>query len=411
MLLTKDLKGQRAEIQIRTQEMHDAAERGIAAHWKYKDASSRGAGSVELKGSENFNDYEWLRQTVSTVEQSGNVGELLETAKLEFYRDQIFVFTPRGRVIGLPTDASPIDFAYALHTDIGDAYSGAKVNGILRPNRHQLKNGDVVEILRQDGAPIPQGWETYAVTGSAKLRLRKRTKALAAKEHHKLGERIVRNIFELHDVPYSPEAVRDAAKRMGFRGLKPLMEAVGRLEVADTQVLDEVYPSLREGQKTGRRPITPGAPLSPGAVSIEGLRKGAGIIFCDRCRPLPGERIIGVKGRDNRTHVHRIDCHLLADQDEADWVDLAWRNDPDAAFVAEVVITVTNRTGALGHIGSLLAKYDVDIHDLNVENREEQFSDLRFEFAVRDARHLANVMTALRGSDFVVDAQRSEGVR
>lgn len=411
VLLTKDRTSQRAEIQIRTQEMHDAAERGIAAHWKYKDASARSAGSVELKGSEHYNDYEWLRQTVRSVEQGGNVGELLETAKLEFYRDQIFVFTPRGRVIGLPTDASPIDFAYALHTDIGDTYAGAKVNGILRPNRHRLKNGDVVEVLRKQDAPIPQSWETFAVTGSAKLRLRRRTKALAAKEHHKLGTRIIRSVFEMHDVPYSPDAVRDAAKRMGYRGLKPLMEAVGRLEVADTKVLDEVYPNLRAGQKTSKESIQPGAPLSPRAVSIEGIRGGGGLVFCQACRPLPGERIVGIKGGSGQTHVHRIDCRLLPEHDEDDWVDLAWRNDPGASFVAEVVVTVTNRTGALGHIGTLLAKYDADIHDLNVENREEQFSDLRVEFAVRDARHLANVMTALRGSDFVVDAQRSEGNR
>ncbi|GGY52589.1 RelA/SpoT family protein [Parvularcula lutaonensis] len=412
VLLSKDKKGQKAEIQIRTKEMHEAAERGIAAHWKYKDASTRAQGkTVELKGSENYNDYEWLRQTVSSLESGGSASELLQTAKLEFYRDQIFCFTPRGRVIGLPVGASPIDFAYALHTDIGDTYSGAKVNGILRPNRHQLKNGDVVEILRTKDAPIPQGWESFAVTGSAKLRLRRRTKDLALKEQHALGERIIRNTFNVHDVPYSPDAVREAAKRMGFRGLKPLLEAVGRLEVADTAVLDEVYPNLRAGQKAQRRPIEPGKDVGKQTISIEGLSKGAALAFCQSCRPLPGERIIGVKGEGGRIRVHRIDCQLLAEQDDSDWLDLSWRNDPDAAFVVEVVVTVTNRTGAIGHIGSLLAKYEADIHDLRVENREVQFSDLRVEFAVRDARHLANVMTALRGSDFVVSAERSEGVK
>ncbi|NNU17131.1 bifunctional (p)ppGpp synthetase/guanosine-3',5'-bis(diphosphate) 3'-pyrophosphohydrolase [Parvularcula sp. ZS-1/3] len=411
VLLSKDKKAQKAEIQIRSKDMHEAAERGIAAHWKYKDRSQRSSGSVELSGSEHYNDYEWLRRTVSSVEAGGNVAELLQTAKLEFYRDQIFCFTPRGRVIGLPSGAVAIDFAYALHTEIGDSYTGAKVNGILRPNRHQLKNGDVVEILRSKDAPIPPGWETFAATGSAKLRLRRRVKELAAKDQHALGTRIIRSAFELHDVPYSPDAVREAAKRMGFRGLKPLMEAVGRLEVADTDVLDQVYPNLRAGQKASRKAIEPGKELRPGAVSIEGLRRGAGLSFCEACRPLPGERIVGVKGDDGRAVVHRIDCQVLADQDEKDWTDLAWRNDPDAAYVVEVVVTVTNRTGAIGHIGSLLAKYDADIHDLNVENREVQFSDLRVEIEVRDARHLANVMTALRGSDFVVSAERSEGLK
>ncbi|MCQ8185035.1 RelA/SpoT family protein [Parvularcula maris] len=412
VLLSKKEGSQKAEIQIRTKEMHDAAERGIAAHWKYKDRSARSSsGSVELSGSEHYNDYEWLRRTVSSVETGSGVAELLRTAKLEFYRDQIFCFTPRGRVISLPVGASPIDFAYALHTDIGDSYSGAKVNGILRPNRHQLRNGDVVEVLRSKDAPIPQGWEAYAVTGSAKLRLRKRLRELAAKEQHALGQRILRAGFETHDVPYSPDAVREAAKRMGFRGLKPLLEAVGRLEVSDVAVIDEVYPNLRATLKANRRPVEPGQMVSPRAVSIEGIGRGAGLIFCATCRPLPEERIIGVRS-DDEQHicVHRIDCPNLSDE-SGDWIDLAWRNDPEASYVVEVVVTVTNRTGAIGHIGSLLAKYEADIHDLHVENREVQFSDLRVEFAVQDAKHLANVMTALRGSDLVVDARRSEGIR
>jgi GTP pyrophosphokinase len=411
VLLSREKKGQKAEIQIRTKQMHEAAERGIAAHWRYKDASARADGSVELKGSEHYNDFEWLRQTVSSLEAGGNVAEMFQAAKLEFYRDQIFCFTPRGRVIGLPVGSSPIDFAYALHTDIGDTYAGAKVNGVLRPNRWALKNGDVVEILRSKAAQIPQGWETFAVTGSAKLRLRRRTRDLAAKEQHALGERIIRNTFNANEVPYSPDAVREAAKRMGFRGLKPLLEAVGRLEVSDTAVLDEVYPNLMAGHKASREPIVPGEAVRRHPVSIEGIGKRAGIAFCENCRPLPGERIVGIKGGDSRVWVHRIDCHLLEDAAEEDWVDLAWRNDPDASFVVEVVVTVTNRTGAIGHIGSLLAKYEADIHDLRVENREVLFSDLRVEFAVRDARHLANVMTALRGSDFVVSAERSEGVK
>jgi GTP pyrophosphokinase len=412
VLLSQDKKAQKVEVQIRTQEMHEASERGIAAHWRYKDASARTDGSVELKNSDKYNDFEWLRQTVGALEAGGgNLAELLQAAKLDYYRDQVFTFTPRGRVIGLPQGSTPIDFAYALHTDIGDSYSGAKVNGILRPNRWPLKNGDVVEILRSQNAPIPQGWESFTVTGSARLRLRRRTKAMAAKEQHALGERIVRNAFAAQDVPFSAEAVREAAKRMGFRGLKPLLEAVGRLEVSDMAVLDEVYPNLRNASRTAVKAIEAGQTISRRSVSIEGIRKGAALVLCQTCRPLPGERIIGIAAEGGKVCIHRIDCSILAEKDEEDWIDLAWRNDPDTAFVAEVVVTVTNFTGAIGHIGSLLAKYEADIHDLHVENREIQFSDLRVEIAVRDARHLANVMTALRGSNFVVNAERSEAVK
>lgn len=409
LLSEKGKDAQRVEVQIRSKDMHQVAERGIAAHWRYKDATTRGDGSVEIAGEGKYNSFEWLRQTVSALESGANAAELLDGAKIDLYKDQIFAFTPRGRVIGLPVGSTAVDFAYALHTDIGDTYSGAKINGIVRPNRWPLRNGDIVEILRSKNAPIPQGWERFAATSSAKLRLRKRVKQLAAKEQHALGERIVRNLFSVQDVPYSPDAVREAAKRMGYRGLKPLLEAVGRLEVMDTDVLDEVYPNLQQSPRGEGEPVQAGVELGRRAVSIEGLGRGAGLVLGQCCRPLPGERIVGVQGADHRVHVHRIDCPVLAEQSEADWIDLAWKNDPDASFVTEVVITVTNRTGALGHIGTLMAKYETDIHDIHVENREVAFSDLRIEFAVRDALHLSNVMTALRGSDYVVSAERSEG--
>ncbi|MEM9840921.1 MAG: bifunctional (p)ppGpp synthetase/guanosine-3',5'-bis(diphosphate) 3'-pyrophosphohydrolase [Pseudomonadota bacterium] len=404
----KDRHAHKAEVQIRTLEMHEAAERGIAAHWRYK---ASGGGAVEMSDTDKYNAYELLRQTVAELETGGSAAELLQQAKLEFYRDQIYTFTPRGRVISLPVGASPVDFAYALHTDIGNAYAGASVNGRHVPNRTKLKNGDVVEIHKAKDAPLPTDWDRYVVTGSARLGLRKRTRALAAKEQHALGERIVRNIFSVHDVPYSAEAVREAAKRMGFRGLKPLLEAVGRLEVEDTKVLDEVYPNLRETIRGPKKAIDTGVSYDRRAISIEGLARGAGIALGSCCSPLPGERIVGIKGDDGQVVVHRIDCKVLAQKAEEDWIDLAWKNDPDASYVVEVVVTVTNRTGAIGHIGSLLAKYDADIHDLNVENREVQFSDLRGEFAVRDARHLSNVLTALRGSDFVVATERREDVQ
>ncbi|MEM1379690.1 MAG: bifunctional (p)ppGpp synthetase/guanosine-3',5'-bis(diphosphate) 3'-pyrophosphohydrolase [Pseudomonadota bacterium] len=410
VLLSKDKErnAQKAEVQIRTKEMHDAAERGIAAHWRYKSTDS---GTVEMDDASKYNAYELLRSTVAEMEKGGNAAEILQQAKLEFYRDQIFTFTPRGRVISLPVGASPLDFAYALHTDIGNTFTGASVNGRPVPNRTKLKNGDVVEIHRAKGASIPSDWERYVVTGSAKLGLRKRTRELAAKGQHALGERIVRNIFSVHDVPYSAEAVREAAKRLGFRGLKPLLEAVGRLEVEDTRILDEVYPNLRETHSGPKRALDTDESYDRRAISIEGLQRGAAITLSSCCQPLPGERIVGIKGEDGPIAIHRIDCKALAQKAEEDWIDLAWRNDPDATYVVEVVVTVTNRTGAIGHIGSLLAKYDADIHDLNVENREVQFSDLRLEFAVRDARHLANVLTALRGSDFVVATERTEAMK
>ncbi|MEM1410415.1 MAG: TGS domain-containing protein, partial [Pseudomonadota bacterium] len=397
-------QAQKAEIQIRTKEMHDAAERGIAAHWRYK---AKGGSSVEMGGAENYNAYELLRETVKDLEKGATASELLQQAKIEFYSDQIFTFTPRGRVITLPVGASPLDFAYALHTDIGNDYTGAKVNGRQVPNRTTLKNGDVVEIFRADNAPIPADWQSFVVTGSAKLGLRRRMKAAQAEEQFDFGERILRNVFSAYEVPYSREALRKAARRMGFDTGRALIESVGRLEVRDIAVLDEVYPNLRAALRGPKRPVDSGVTYNRRSLVIDGIDPGATVTLAACCRPLPGERVVGVQGTEDEVTIHRIDCRVLADQAEATWIPVGLKEDPEVTFVSELVLTVTNRAGAIGHIGTLLAKYDANIFDVRVENREAQFSDLRLQITVSDSRHLGHVMTALRGSHFVVAIERA----
>ena len=400
-------EGQRVEVQIRSVAMHDNAERGIAAHWRYKDrANADGGASVEMAQPGRYDAYEWLRQATASLAAGGDPAEFLAAAKLDLYRDQVFPFTPRGRVIPLPLGATALDFAYALHTDIGDTFAGARINGVARPNRTPLRSGDVVDILRADGAPIPPGWERLVVTGTARTHIRRRIKALAKKEQLTLGRRIVTAAFAARSLPYSEDAVRAASRRMGYRGLKPLLEAAGRLEVAGADIIAEVFPNI--GAPTGGgqgRAVPTGRTLPTGAIALEGLGRGAQVRLAACCGPLPGERIVGVRGGEGRVEVHRIDCDALADE-AGDWLDLAWSAKEAASFVADIVVTVNNRTGAIGHIGTMLAKYGADIVDLSLDHREVDFSDLCVSVSVRDARHLASVLTGLRASDYVVEARR-----
>ncbi|WP_051881932.1 RelA/SpoT family protein [Parvularcula oceani] len=403
--------GTRVEVQIRSKRMHDTAERGIAAHWRYKDAAARQATgrTVEIAPNGRYDTYEWLRGAVDALQEGGDASEFLKQAKIDLYRDQVFPFTPRGRVIPLPHGATGLDFAYALHTQIGDTYAGVRINGVVRPNRTPLRSGDVVEILRADDAPIPADWDRLVVTGSAKTGIRRRIKQLEKREQHKLGERIVTSAFAARDLPYSEAAVREAAKRLGFRGLKPLLEAAGRLELSGQQIVDEVFPNLDGSPKTmPHKAIGAETAIPAISVSIEGVSRGAAIRLAECCGPLPGERIVGIKGEAGTVRVHRIDCPRLALADDKEWLNLSWSEGVSEAFVAPIVVTVNNRTGAIGHIGSMLARYGADIVDMTLAHREVEFSDLCFDIAVTDARHLANVLTGLRASDYVVSAERRE---
>ena len=402
-------KGQRVEIQIRSKDMHETAERGVAAHWRYKEASAEQTEgeTVEIGRDGKYSAYEWLRGVIETMQSEESKSALLDQAKIDLYQDQVFPFTPRGRVIPLPSGATALDFAYAIHTDVGDQYAGAKINGVKRPNRTALRNGDVVEILRSKQAPIPNGWEGVVVTGAAKSGIRRRIRALEKRDQRELGERIVTSVFAGRDLPYSAKAVADAAPKLGFASVGDLYQSVGRMDVSGRTVLETVFPNLDVGgQSSSQLPVERGGAVS--GVSISGVTTGGAIRLATCCSPLPGERIVGVRDEKGGIVAHRIDCEALANAEDEDWLNLSWSDAEGTHYVASIVLEVNNRTGALGHIGSMLARYGADIVDLKLTHREVDFSEIRFDVAVRDARHLANVLTGLRASDYVVSAERRE---
>ncbi|WP_370335770.1 bifunctional (p)ppGpp synthetase/guanosine-3',5'-bis(diphosphate) 3'-pyrophosphohydrolase [Parvularcula marina] len=405
-----DREGQRVEVQIRTKQMHDIAERGVAAHWKYKDATARasGDGSVDIGGAGTDTAYEWLRGVLETMVSEGSSTAALDQAKIDLYQDQVFPFTPKGRVIPLPAGATVLDFAYALHTEVGDQFSGARINGVARPARTPLRNGDVIEIIKNTNAPIPTGWDSYVVTGAAKSGIRRRIRALKSKEQQTMGERIVTSAFAARDLPFSRTGVETATNQLGFSSVSALYEAVGRMDISGKEVLEQIFPDVDlDGHDVSTTAIRYGAKVPRRAISIAGVTPGGVIRLGSCCRPLPGERIVGLRdAEEGAIIVHRIDCEILAARADEEWLDLSWSEDISEQFVAPIILTVNNKTGALGHLGTMLARYGADIVDLKLQHREVDFYDLCFDIAVRDARHLARVLTGLRASDYVVAADQ-----
>ena len=401
---------QRVEIQIRTKEMHETAERGIAAHWRYKDVSAHAEKSrvIEIANAGEYDPYDWARNAVEMLQHGDTADEFLENAKLDLFQDQVFCFTPKGRVIALPAGATPIDFAYALHTDIGESCVGARINGVTRPLRTPLRNGDIVHVLRSESAPIPQNWETMTVTGRARSSIRRRIKQLKKQEQVKLGKRILESEFQAHGLALSDSAIESASPRLDGSSSEDVYEKVGSLRLQARAVRLAVYPGSDTPDNNERAGlVTEEQPLRE-AISLEGLTKGVSISLAPCCTPLPGERIVGLPDSTGLVLIHRIDCDALATTSvsEEKWLDLRWRTDMEGGFIAPITITVNNRIGALAHVSSILARYEVDIVDIRLVNREIEFNEILMDVLIRDVRHLSNVLTGLRASEHVLGADR-----
>ena len=402
-------KSQRVEIQIRTKEMHETAERGIAAHWRYKDANALPSDgkTIEIDREGKFDPYEWARNAVEMLQYGDNATEFLEHAKLELFQDTLYCFTPKGRVIALPQGATPIDFAYALHTDIGDSCVGARINGVTKPLRSVLRSGDVVEILRSENAPIPQDWASIAISGRAKAGIKRRVKRLQKKEQVKLGHRMLESEFSTHGLAWSESSITEALEKLGETSVKKVYEAVGAMRLPVKNVRLAIYPGTEDDAPKRRlRQYYEGAEHN--AIPLEGLTSGVSINFASCCSPLPGERIVGLPSADGGINVHRIDCDTLAITGiaEDDWLDLRWRSDAEGDFVAPIKVTVNNRTGALAHVASMMTRYGADIRDIRLRHREVEFNDILIDILVRDVKHLTNVLTGLRASEHVLSAER-----
>ncbi|MBV9539641.1 MAG: bifunctional (p)ppGpp synthetase/guanosine-3',5'-bis(diphosphate) 3'-pyrophosphohydrolase [Alphaproteobacteria bacterium] len=395
---------QRVEVQIRTQKMHDIAERGVAAHWRYREhVSEEGDGRA----------YEWLRDMVDLLERD-SAEDFLENSRLSMHQDQVFCFTPKGDLISLPRGATPIDFAYALHTDIGHTTVGAKVNGVHVPLHTPLRNGDQVEIIRtKEQTPSPL-WEQFVVTGRARAEIRRFLRHAQRDEHVKFGRQILKKVFADVGEELTDKAIQQVAKKLHAAKADDVYAEVGRGALRGNEVLEAVFPELKKDPER-RKQAAFAEPNPKKPISIRGLTEGISYHLGQCCHPLPGDRIVGLMVPGEGVVIHTIDCAELesAQDSMSDWLDVTWGTHAaeSGPSVARVAVRVKNEPGTLAAVMNVIANHGGNIHNMHVNNRNPLYFEFTVDIEVRDLAHLQNILGALRVNAAVesVDRVRDKG--
>jgi guanosine-3',5'-bis(diphosphate) 3'-pyrophosphohydrolase len=384
--------GKRVEVQIRTVEMHEVAEAGVAAHWSYRDG-------IRVENRFAVDPARWIAQLTERLDEDHDHDEFLDMVKLEMYQDQVFCFTPKGDVIKLPRGATPIDFAYAIHTRIGHACVGAKIDGMRVPLWTRVKNGQSVEVITAEGQTPQATWIDIAVTGRAKTAIRKALREEDRERFIRLGRELVRAAFENIDKKATDKALKTAAKSLGLSNLDDLLERVGSAEITSREVVSAIHPELVKSvghEIEARR-------------AVVGLEVDQSHRRAQCCQPVPGERIVGITYRGQGVVVHAIDCSVLVDhEDQPDrWIDLHWHegiHSPTNTITLEM--TITNDAGVLGGICTLIGEKGANISDLVFIDRKPDYFRLLIEVDLRDVEHMHIIMTGLEADSHVAAIAR-----
>ena len=399
----------RIELQIRTQAMHEIAESGVAAHWNYKDGGNLDA--ARRDGPQ----YRWLRELLEILEHASNPEEFLEHTKLEMFKDQVFAFTPRGELISLPAGATPVDFAYAVHSEIGDRCVGAKINGRMMPLRTVLRNGDQVEIVTSKAQTPSPTWDRFVVSGKARARIRRFVRMQERDQYHALGKSILQRAFKESGNELTDKGLSGVLKIFSQLSIEDLCAQVGAGHITARAVVEAVYPRLKNPDKSDKIvPISKSqiSNLKGDGVPITGLIPGMAMHFASCCHPLPGDRIVGIVTTGKGVTIHTIDCEKLAQyQEEPErWLDVAWDSNGAAqSHVARVNVTVVNAPGTLGDLSTVIAKNGGNISNLKIVDRQVDFFDMLIDIEVKDVKHLADIIAALRASSAVNTIDRARG--
>ncbi len=378
----------RMEVQIRTHEMHRTNEFGLAAHWAYK------------QGDRPDGQVGWLRDLIEIVDASHDAEELLEHTRMAIYQDRIFAFTPKGALHQLPKGSTPVDFAYAVHSDLGNFAVGAKINGRHMPLRTPLNNGDVVEIIKNRTASPQLSWLGFVVTGKARAAIRRAVRAKEREEVAAIGRKLLEGIADRLPSKIGKKAVREAVKRLGLPGEEDLLIAIGTAKLDDRQVMEALVPGSTSGMEDPEN-----WPKQERAISIRGLTAGVAFHLAECCHPVPGDRIVGVRVPGKGVEVHAIDCLTLASGVDADWLDLSWGERTTGA-VARIRMVLHNRPGTMAEAAGIFASNRANIAALENSNRDELFSTYDADLEVTDLAHLTRIVSALRASDAVAEAER-----
>ncbi len=414
-------RNQKIELQIRTPDMQIVAENGVAAHWLYKQSD---ASQSDVK------QFRWVQDLLEILENSSAPDDFLENTKLELYQDQVFCFTPKGQLIQLPRGATSVDFAYAVHSQIGDTCVGARINGRLMPLRYELQNGDQVEILTARGGTPSPAWERFVVTGKARARIRRYLAQQMRDQHRDSGKSTLAKAFRQEGVDGSEKILEPTLKLLKQASLDDLYVAVATGALGPKDVVYAAYPELREARAprmlpgfmgnalTARSPRH-GAPKADTGMPLTGLVSGMDIHYAGCCHPLPGDKIVGIVATGKGVTVHTKDCATLetfAATPER-FIDVDWDMDnihradakPGAAgFVGRISVIASNSPTALANLTNAVSKQDGAIANLKIVHRQQDFFEVLVDVEVRDVRHLGQVIGGLRGAAGIAQVERAK---
>ncbi|MDP2800596.1 MAG: bifunctional (p)ppGpp synthetase/guanosine-3',5'-bis(diphosphate) 3'-pyrophosphohydrolase [Phreatobacter sp.] len=405
-------QSQRVEMQIRTSQMHEIAEYGIAAHALYKDDAEHAESTA----------YAWLRRMVEMLAHADNPEEFLEHTKLELFSDQVYCFTPKGRLIALPRKANCIDFAYAVHTDIGNQCARARINGVERPLVTELQNGDEVEIITDPKATPSPAWENIVVTGRARSAIRRATRVATRAQYLELGRQIVQTLFTRAGKSFSDDIVRQGLKRLARVGVEDVYWAVGRNEMPEDDVLKAVYPDFKSETPLGPKPTADWfgvagetalkfqVPESEGAIPIRGINLDLPVRFSRESGAVPGDRIVGIMTPGEGITIFPIQSPALAayDNEPERWLDVRW--DVDSAkrsrYPARIAVKSRNAPGSLAAVTQVIADNDGNIDNLRMQRTTADYTNVAIDVEVWDLKHLNAIIAGIRTLPMTAEAQR-----
>jgi len=411
---------QRVELQIRTYDMHEIAEYGIAAHALYKDG--RSAIDTGESGA-----YRNLRQIIEAL-SSDDSEKFLEHTKLELFQDQVFCFTPKGRLIALPRGATAIDFAYAVHTDVGNSAVGCKINGRIAPLISILRNGDEVVITRSASRTPPAAWDSIVVTGRARAAIKRATREAAKAQFGGLGRQIVERAFERVGRKFSDAKLKSALPRLARHSIDDVFIGVGRGEIYSADVVRAIYPDFEEERKAGPA-ISPNesgwfglakanqlvfrAPGQDSTIPLRGLDFDTPVRFAPKGGAVPGERIVGIRTPGEGITIYPIHSPSLVEFDDRPelWLDVRWDLDKakKSLFPTQILVTTLNEPGALGAVATTIGETGANIDSVVFNPTGPDFREIRFDLEVSDIQHLNAVIAQLRDRPVVSKVERISG--
>ncbi len=395
---------QRIEVQIRTKEMHEIAELGVAAHWEYKQ---------NMGPSVDGKKFRWMRELLDLLNDSSNSDEFLENTKISMYNDQIFCFTPKGDLFSLPKDATAVDFAYAVHSNVGDRCVGVKINGEIRPVRTILQNGDQVEVLTsKTQTPSPE-WERFVVTAKAKAAIRRFIRNQKRTQFMELGKSLIQNLYKENKIPFNDKEIENVVQSFKKPSLDDLYMTVGEGLVLASDVFYKIHPEKR----TTLQRVVEIFKRKPNKVNkddksglIKGLVSGIALHYSRCCHPVPGDKIVGIVTTGKGVAIHRADCIMLkkyANEPER-WMDIEWNEDnhSESMFPVRLILSIADKPSALATISTTVSKAGSNISHLFTPNKSVGFIELVMDVDVKNTAHLEEVIAGLKTLPFILSIKK-----